>query len=130
MKITKKILISFAILSISLAPLIVSAVDTVNNPPGGGAVNIKIPNPTNVEGGLLDLLNAILNNIILPIAAVLVVLYVIYAGFTYVTARGNPVKIREANQRLLWSLIGAGILLGAVAISKVVQSTVTALFKT
>ena len=38
----------------------------------------------------------------------------------------NPKQIEEAHKRLLWALIGAGVILGAVAISKVVETTVNA----
>ena len=91
---------------------------------------IKISDPfncgatSNGDCTLMDVINAILNNIVMPIAAVVVVIYIIYAGFTYVTAQGKPAEIEKAHQRLLWALVGAGILLGAVGISAVVQSTV------
>lgn len=63
----------------------------------------------------------------MPIAAVAVVVWIIWAGFNFLMAQGNPAKIDQAKQRLLWSLIGAGILLGAAGISTVVQNTVRAL---
>jgi hypothetical protein len=53
-----------------------------------------------------------------------VTLYIIYAGFTFVTAQGNPGEIQKAKQRLLWALIGAAILLGAAGIAEVVKTTV------
>ena len=93
-----------------------------SNPP----IKIDIPNPTS-QTDLMSLITAIINNIVMPIAAVAVVMYIIYAGFTYVTAQGNPTKVALAHQRLLWSLVGAGILLGAAGISLVVQNTIKAL---
>ena len=65
----------------------------------------------------------------MPIAAVAVVVWIIWAGFQYVLAQGNPKKVEEAHQRLLWSLVGAGILLGAAGISSVVQNTINALIR-
>ena len=94
-----------------------------------------IHNPFNCRGvqdeqcTFIDLLTSILNNIVIPIASVGVVIYIIYAGFTYVLAQGNPGKIEEAHKRLLWSLVGAGILLGAAGISIVVQNTVHSLIR-
>ena len=98
---------------------------------GGATFNIHIPNPLEQKGinTLLGLLNIILRDIIMPIAAVFVVVWIIYAGFTYVTAQGNETKIKAAHQRLLWSLVGAVILLGAAGISAVVQNTVNGLIK-
>ncbi len=118
----KKILISISILFF-VSPLLALAQGGV----GSGSGDIIIPNPTK-ETNLLDLINSLLMNVALPIGAVLAVLYIIYAGFSFVTAQGNPKKIEDAKQRLLWALIGTGILLGAVGISKAVQLTVQALF--
>lgn len=88
-----------------------------------------IPNPFNCTGSctIIDLITAILRNIIMPIAAVGVTFWIIYAGFGFLSAQGNQTKLNDAKQNLLWSLIGAGILLGAVGISAVVQNTVRAL---
>ncbi|MFZ2523065.1 MAG: hypothetical protein WAW92_01630 [Minisyncoccia bacterium] len=90
-------------------------------------ININIPPPSSSATSIMAIIKALLENAIMPIAAVLVVMYIIYAGFTYVTAQGNPKKIEEANSRLLWSLIGAGVLLGAVAISGTVCTTLKAI---
>jgi hypothetical protein len=88
-----------------------------------------IPNPFNCTGGctIIDLITAILRNIVMPIAAVGVTFWIIYAGFGFLSAQGNPTKINAARENLQWSRIGAGILLGAVGISAVVQNTVRAL---
>jgi hypothetical protein len=51
----------------------------------------------------------------------------IYVGFLFVTARGEPGKITAARQALLWTVVGALILLGAEAISAGIQATVKAL---
>lgn len=91
------------------------------------AQNINITDPTKVGGGLMDIIKALLEKVVMPIGAVLVVMYIIYAGFTFVTAQGKPKEIQEAQQRLLWALIGGGILLGAVAISQVVKNTASGL---
>lgn len=88
------------------------------------AQTVTIPPPTGNNVSILGLLGTLLNNVVLPIGAVLVVMYVIYAGFTFVTAQGKPKEIEEAQRRLLWALIGGGILLGAVGIKDFVVTTV------
>ncbi len=90
-------------------------------------ININIPPPSSSATSIMGIIKALLENAIMPIAAVLVVMYIIYAGFTFVTAQGNPTKIKEAKARLLWSLVGAGVLLGAVAISSAVCTTLKAI---
>ena len=89
------------------------------------AQTVVITNPISSAGdNFIAILASLLRNVVMPIAAVLVVLFIIYAGFTFLTAQGNPKKIEDAKQRILWALIGAGILLGAEAISFVVCNTV------
>lgn len=90
---------------------------------------IDIPNPTNAGSNLIDVLTTVLQKVVMPIAAVAVTLWIIWAGFTFLMAQGKPAEIQKAQQRLLWSLIGAGILLGAAGISKVVVATVDLLTK-
>ncbi len=85
---------------------------------------VTIQNPLRTSGSLMELIVSILNNIVMPIAAVLVVLFIIYSGFMFLMAQGKPKEIEDAKKNLLWSLIGAGILLGAVAISRVVEITI------
>ncbi len=96
--------------------------------PAGGQ-QITIPNPLNCGSSctLIDFITTILNTIIMPLAGVAAVVFIIWAGFNYVLAQGNPAKLKEAHQRLLWALIGTGVLLGSAAISQVIQATVKAL---
>lgn len=104
--------------SVPSAPLV--------NPPQ--TYDIRIDNPAKKAGDSLPaLLKTILKNIIMPVASVIVVVWIIWAGFSFVLAQGNPKEIKIAKQRLLWALIGAGILLGAAGIAQVVENTVTAL---
>ena len=56
-----------------------------------------------------------------------VALAVIYCGFLFVAARGNSEKLTKAKAALLYTLIGAAILLGAWAIATLLQNTVGAL---
>lgn len=74
---------------------------------------------------ITDLLVAILNVAII-IALPIVVLFLIYAGFLYVTARGNAEKIQEASRALTYGIIGGIIIIGSVAITAIVKGTVTA----
>lgn len=94
-------------------------------------ISVRITNPFNCGGAqnctIMTLITSILNGIVMPIAAVAVTVWIVWAGFSFVTAQGKPAEIEKAKQRLLWALIGAGILLGAVGISQVVETTVSAL---
>jgi TRAP-type C4-dicarboxylate transport system permease small subunit len=72
---------------------------------------------------LEELLIAILN-LIMVLMVPVIVFFIIYAGFKYVTARGNVSTIGEATKALTYAIIGAVIILGAVAISQMIKSTV------
>lgn len=69
------------------------------------------------------LINAILE-IIVQIGSIILVISVVLAGLQYVMARGNSSKIEKAHQTLLYTLIGAAIVLGAFVISEGIQATV------
>jgi type IV secretory pathway VirB2 component (pilin) len=133
MKFLKIIGINIIVATILFLPVFIYAelpnpsTPTTPSTSGLGAGSIKNPFNCGGTGGdcnFITLLTVILNKIVMPIASIAAVVYIIYAGFTYVTAQGNDKKIGEAHQRLLWALIGTGILLGAAAISQVVQNTV------
>lgn len=88
-------------------------------------VEIIIPNPLNDSiDSIPDLIRVIIDNILLPIGGVIAVVMIMYAGFLYVTGRGNPAQIKKAHSALLWAVIGAAILLGAWVISEAIENTI------
>lgn len=134
MKTLKKIGVYLFVFSLIVLPLVAHAQIDAEEPgsSGSGASggDIIIPNP--LKGGVNDfmsLLVLVLNTIIMPIAAIAIVVFIIYSGFMFVMAQGNPTKIAEAKQRLLWGLIGGGIILAAAGISEVVKTTINQLVK-
>lgn len=88
---------------------------------GGGSLS----NPLKFDN-LQDFLAATLDAIA-QIALPFVVLAVIYSGFLFVTARGNEDKLNKAKTAFFWTVIGALIVLGASAISAVIEGTITQL---
>ncbi|MEK7572281.1 MAG: pilin [Patescibacteria group bacterium] len=85
----------------------------------------KIDNPisaTTIQGLIKTILEGVLK-IGIPIIA----LAIIYSGFLFVQARGNPGEIEKAKNSLVYTLIGAAILLGAWAIAQLISETVLAL---
>ncbi len=83
-------------------------------------------NPLGTGYSLPALLTAILEFVV-RIGAVVVILMLVYVGFMFVTARGNETKLTAAKSGLLWTVVGALILLGAQAIASGIQATVQAL---
>lgn len=74
---------------------------------------------------ITELMQALLNMVII-ISIPIVVLFIIYAGFLYATAQGNPEKLQVANRALVYGVIGGVVIIGAVAILQIVQNTVNA----
>jgi uncharacterized membrane protein YobD (UPF0266 family) len=72
---------------------------------------------------ITELLAAILNMVIV-ISIPFVMLFIIYSGFLYVTAQGNPEKLQVANRALVYGVIGGVIIIGSVAILQIVENTV------
>jgi hypothetical protein len=92
------------------------------------AITIEIPNPLkSTTNSIPDLIAAIIDNIVLPVGGVIAALMIIYAGFLFVTARGDTKKITDARQAILYACIGAAILLGAKIIASAIQATVNQL---
>ena len=63
--------------------------------------------------------------IVAAIGVPIAVIFIIWAGFLFVTARGNEDQITKAKTTFFWAIIGTAILLGswalATAISEFVQ---------
>jgi len=103
-----------------VAPFSLLYADPVTCEPG------KICNPIAGVGSVPDLIQKILTGL-LQIGIPVVALAIIYCGFLFVVARGNSEKITKAKDALLWTLIGAAVLLGSWAIAQMISATVTGL---
>lgn len=88
--------------------------------------NITIDNPFKAKT-IPDLVKDIVNDILIPIGAVVAVVMIIYSGFLFVTAGGNDAQITKAKESLMWAVIGSAILLAAWVISEAVQGTINQL---
>ncbi len=96
-------------------PIISFAADEVN----------KINNPISS-----DTINGLIKTLLegaLKIGIPIIALAIIYCGFLFVSARGNSEKIKEAKDALLYTVIGAAILLGSWAIAQLISNTVLSL---
>jgi type IV secretory pathway VirB2 component (pilin) len=96
-------------------------------PSSGSSMIIKIDNPFKGGNSLTSLIKTIIDSILIPIGGVVAVLMIMWAGFLFVTARGNTAQITKAKDALLWAVIGAAILLGAWAISQSIETTINQL---
>jgi hypothetical protein len=91
-----------------------------------------IPDPLASQGGGSGDLKTIFTNILSVAQTIMImitVLYLIYAGFMFVIAKGDPEKIKKARSALLWGMIGAALILCAEVLAYGLGDTVTQVFK-
>ncbi|MDO8482435.1 MAG: pilin [bacterium] len=85
-----------------------------------------IPNPLGANTTIVSFITTLLDTIF-PIAGLVSVFFLIFAGFLMVTAGGNEEKLSKARQTFLWTVIGVAILLGAKVLSAVICGTINQL---
>ena len=67
---------------------------------------------------------------LLTLAIPVAILFLVYAGFLFVWARGNPVGLKRAKWNLFYVVIGIGIFLGAWVLGQIIANTLTSLANT
>lgn len=68
-------------------------------------------------------LRAVLNAVV-TIAFPIIVLFLVYAGFLFVSAQGDQEKLKTAKKIFLWTIVGALLILGAEALSIAIEGTI------
>ncbi len=101
------------------------------NGSGGNGINgsggSKIINPLAGKADDIPTFLLMIINILLVFATPFIVLFIMYAGYLFVTAAGNPSEIESARSALLWAVVGGVIILAAKIILGVIQGTVAGL---
>lgn len=120
--------LSFIIIGLFAVPYLVLGQSTGSNPPPGTGSNPPCPdgtlcNPVPNITSFTQLLKTILEGLI-KIGIPIIALAIIYSGFLFVFARGNSEQLKKAKSALMYTLIGAAILLGSWAIAQMISDTV------
>ena len=87
----------------------------------------RVPNPFKFGEDIFAFFSAVLDGVVLPVASVICVLSFIWAGFLYVTARGDKNQIAKAHKAFTYTAVGTAIVLGAWAIFSTISGTVSGL---
>ncbi len=87
-----------------------------NQAPGGLQDPLKFCNITQFVQGVLQAFVMIS----LPILS----FFIVYAGFQFVMARGNPGKIGDAKRNFYWLIAGAILILSAWALATLIANTI------
>ncbi len=90
---------------------------------GDNSINIKIKNPLGDTDTIPEAIKKIMD-VILQLVFPFIVLLFIYAGFLFVTARGNTDKLKQAKTMFWYTLIGTLLILGAWTIATAIVNTV------
>lgn len=89
------------------------------------AADVKLESPF-IYKTVSDFISAVLRAVVylsMPIIA----LFIMYAGFKYILARGNPGAIDEAHKNFMYVIIGALLILGAWVLATLIGGTVSQL---
>lgn len=90
----------------------------------GEAVGL-FDNPLQAES-LAELLMTVFRGVVRVMTILLVPAFV-FVGFQFAAAQGKPESISKARMNLMWTVIGAAILLGAEGIAAVIDATARSL---
>src|SRR3989338_5966771 len=89
----------------------------------GDTVPIQSPiKPTTIP----DLICLVTQFITIKLMPPIAVIMMLWASFLFLTSAGQPGKIKQANEVVVWTIIGAGILLLSTALITLVMSTLGA----
>jgi type IV secretory pathway VirB2 component (pilin) len=105
-------------LVLAILPLLVFAQAPGVNLPGGTELTLQ---------KIQDILNTVANWLIV-VGVVIAVIYIIWGGIKWMTARGDPTKVKEAKEAMKNGLIGALIVLGVGVIIRTLSAVVVRTF--
>lgn len=72
-------------------------------------------------GGVLAILNYVLK-LIYTVFFIAAVFFILLAGFGYLTANGDPGKIKKASNKLIFGIVGVAVGLLATGVKALVES--------
>jgi len=105
--VNKKYFLSFIISFLLVSPLFIFA---VNCPPGQTAPCPDVVSAPVTFNGVVDNIKSNIIGILLVISSVFTTVMFILTGFKYLTAKGDPSKVAEANKALVWAIAGVAVL--------------------
>lgn len=94
------------------------ALGQIGNIPGTTATNI-----TSV-GGIIDVLRNIIRYVYI-LFFIIAIAFILMAAFTYLTAGGDPEKVGEAKNRLIYAAVAIVVALLSVALETIITNFLT-----
>lgn len=106
---------SLFLLTVLIAPVLVMAADTVQDPTN--ILPATSPDKLFIEG----LLDSIINWVF-AIMVVVGTIFIVLAAFQFVTGGGDPAKVAEARMKLIWAVLGFAVAILARGVQPLVKS--------
>jgi len=88
----------------------------------GSGEDGKFKNPIQFDH-IREFLTAVLD-VVITIAFPIIVLAIVYSGFLFVSSRGNEERLKTAKKALVWTVLGAMLILGAFVLSRAIKGTI------
>jgi len=128
------LVVTFVLLSLPLLTFAQSGGTGANGPGGGTGFGAPTGGTGSTFGGPNTLQNPLAVDSICELIALLLkaaiaigipiaVLFIVYAGFKFIMARGSPGELSEARSNLISTIIGIAIFIGASLIANVIIAT-------
>lgn len=89
------------------------------------AQQVGLENPLKFRN-IQEFIEGILQAIVM-IAIPIITVFMVYAGFKFIAARGNPGSLSEAKENFKWVILGAILILSAWVLATLIGGTVTQL---
>lgn len=116
----------------SAAPLVLAqsgssqgSLPTGNAPGGTTKTSFELVNPLGIKN-FCDLAKKLLD-IIISLAVPVAILFLVWAGFKFILARGNPTELGVARKNFMYVIIGIAVFLGAWTLASVISATIKTL---
>lgn len=106
-----------------ILPLLVLSALAITS--GAGAISVENPQTVNVTTeGALGILNYVMR-ITYTVFFIIAVIFLLIAAFGYLTAGGDPAKVKKATNRLIYGIVAIAVALIATGIRALVQSFIS-----
>jgi len=119
----KVIILSFLISINFLIPVSSVFAITAGQIPGASELISDAPKVEKI-GGLVDVLKAIVKWTYI-IFFIIAVLFILFAAFTYLTAQGDPEKVKNARDQIIYAAIAVAVALIAVSFDLIIRNFIT-----
>lgn len=91
------------------------------------ASDVKLENPLNSDFSTVpDFISGVLK-VVVMIALPIITIFIVFAGFKFLSAQGKPGDLDKAKENFKWVIIGALLIMGAWVLATLIAGTVTQL---